>query len=269
MGRLLLECKNVTKSFNGRTFALNGIDLKVYEGDFLSILGESGSGKSTLLGLMGGMDTATSGSVIFQGSDLSALKEKELAALRRRELGFVFQFFNLAPYLTVKENILLPLYLDGKNVKKYEDTLDGLMKYLKIDENAGKLPSQLSGGEQQRVAIARGLIYEPKVIFLDEPTGNLDSKNSEEIMALLKQINEERGTTIIQVTHSEHNALYGNRIIRISDGKIVEERTLYRDGVDTGEELTAIVPEEENSVCEGNTESDSENIACENSGADN
>lgn len=226
MSNLLLECKNLTKNFNGTTNVLNGIDLRVYEGDFLSILGESGSGKSTLLSLMGGMDTATDGSVIFQGRNLSMLKEKDLAALRRSEVGFVFQFFNLAPYLTVKENILLPLFLDGKSIKKYETTLESLMKYLKIEGSANKLPSQLSGGEQQRVAIARGLIYEPKIIFLDEPTGNLDSKNSEEIMALLKQINEERGTTIIQVTHSEHNALYGNRIIRISDGKIIEERTL-------------------------------------------
>ena len=161
MSKLLLECNNLVKSFNGKDNVLNGIDLKVYEGDFISILGESGSGKSTLLGLLGGMDTATYGKVLFDGTDLGMLKEKELAALRRTKLGFVFQFFNLAPYLTVKENILLPLFLDGKSIKKYEDSLNDLMDYLKISQNANKMPAQLSGGEQQRVAIARGLIYNP------------------------------------------------------------------------------------------------------------
>ncbi len=228
-GKLLLECKDVYKSFDGKNDVLRGVNLKVYERDFVSILGESGSGKSTLLGLLGGMDVATKGQVVFEGVDLGTLKEKELALLRRTKLGFVFQFFNLAPYLTVEENVLLPIFLDGKPIKKYEKTLEEMLSYLKISEYKSKMPGQLSGGEQQRVAIARGLIYNPKIIFLDEPTGNLDSKNSEEIMALLRQINQERSTTIIQVTHSENNALYGNRIIRLSDGQITSESIVDRE----------------------------------------
>ena len=169
------------------------------------------------------MENATSGSVFFEDVNLCRLKEKELSKLRRTKLGFVFQFFNLAPYLTVKENILLPLMLDGKNTKKYEQKYDELTKYLSIDHLKDKLPRYLSGGEQQRVAIARGLIYEPKIIFLDEPTGNLDSRSADEIMVLLKKINEELKTTILQVTHSEQNASYGNRIIRINDGQLSEE----------------------------------------------
>ena len=255
MSKLLLECNNLVKSFNGKDNVLNGIDLKVYEGDFISILGESGSGKSTLLGLLGGMDTATYGKVLFDGTDLGMLKEKELAALRRTKLGFVFQFFNLAPYLTVKENILLPLFLDGKSIKKYEDSLNDLMDYLKISQNANKMPAQLSGGEQQRVAIARGLIYNPKVIFLDEPTGNLDSKNSEEIMLLLKQINNERGTTIIQVTHSESNALYGNRIVRIKDGKIIEENNIHYTRNMFSDEDKNLIEKTNAGFCDSNPES--------------
>lgn len=238
MEKMILECKNINKTFNGKDNALNGVSLKVYKGDFISILGESGSGKSTLLSILGGMDTPTSGSVVFEGIQLESLKEKQLALLRRTKLGFVFQFFNLAPYLTVRENILLPVILDGKNVKKYEKPLAEMMEYLKISEYANKMPTELSGGEQQRVAIARGLIYEPEIIFLDEPTGNLDSKNSEEIMTLLKQINDLRKTTIIQVTHSEHNALFGNRIIRIKDGLVVEEKTIGKDEENADEEKT-------------------------------
>ena len=172
---------------------------------------------------MGGMETATSGSVYFEGKDLCSMKENELAKLRRTKLGFVFQFFNLAPYLTVKENIVLPLLLDGKNTKKYEDKYRELTEYLSISDLKDKLPRYLSGGEQQRVAIARGLIYEPKIIFLDEPTGNLDSKSADEIMVLLKNINTDLNTTILQVTHSEVNASFGNRIVRIKDGRITEE----------------------------------------------
>jgi putative ABC transport system ATP-binding protein len=194
--------------------------------------------------------------VIFDGQELGALKENELARLRRTKLGFVFQFFNLAPYLTVKENILLPIILDNKSAKKYDGKLKELMDYLKLSDYADKLPSKISGGEQQRVAIARGLIYEPKIIFLDEPTGNLDSKNSEEIMELLRQINEERGTTIIQVTHSEQNARYGNRIVRINDGEIVSEETIAeRDYADSPDADTAVNTETEIDVNAGDGDS--------------
>ncbi len=224
MNNIVLKADNVTKKYdNASEPVLRSVTLTVYTGDFISILGASGSGKSTLLSILGGMENASSGSVFFEDVNICQLKEKELSKLRRTKLGFVFQFFNLAPYLTVKENILLPLMLDGKNVKKYERKYDELTKYLSIDHLKDKLPRYLSGGEQQRVAIARGLIYEPKIIFLDEPTGNLDSKSADEIMLLLKKINEELKTTILQVTHSEQNASFGNRIIRISDGQLSEE----------------------------------------------
>ena len=236
MSNVILEVKNIEKEFSEGNKVLDGISLKVLEGDFVSILGASGSGKSTLLSIMGGMESQTKGEMLFEGNELSTLKEKDLAKLRRTKVGFVFQFFNLAPYLTVKENILLPLILDGKNYKKYQKNLEELMDYLKISEYASQMPTKLSGGEQQRVAIARGLIYEPKIIFLDEPTGNLDSKNSEEIMLLLKKINKERKTTIIQVTHSEKNALYGNRIIRIQDGKILEDKIIESENFELEEE---------------------------------
>ena len=224
MDNIVLKAENVTKIYDNTSEpVLRSVSLTVFTGDFISILGASGSGKSTLLSILGGMENATSGSVFFEDVNLCRLKEKELSKLRRTKLGFVFQFFNLAPYLTVKENILLPLMLDGKNTKKYEQKYDELTKYLSIDNLKDKLPRYLSGGEQQRVAIARGLIYEPKIIFLDEPTGNLDSRSADEIMVLLKKINEELKTTILQVTHSEQNASYGNRIIRINDGQLSEE----------------------------------------------
>jgi putative ABC transport system ATP-binding protein len=222
---IILEAKNLIKSFNGIRKVLDGINISVEKGDFISILGASGNGKSTLLTILGGMDRPDAGEVFLNGVDLCALKEKELAKLRRTQIGFVFQFFNLAPYLSVEENILLPAFFDGKGKKNYEEKLNYLLDYLKIADLRNKMPSKLSGGEQQRVAIARGLIYEPDIIFLDEPTGNLDSKSAEEIMELLKKINSETGTTIIQVTHSRQNASYGNRIVYIKDGSIEEANT--------------------------------------------
>lgn len=220
---VILTAKGVFKSFSKDIKVLNGVDLIVNKGDFLSILGASGSGKSTLLTILGGMDRADKGEVIFDGMDLNTLKENNLAKLRRTKLGFVFQFFNLAPYLTAEENILLPIIMDGKSIKEYKQKLLELSEYLKITHLLSKMPSKLSGGEQQRVAIARGLIYQPDIIFLDEPTGNLDSKSAEEIMELLSRINKEKNTTIIQVTHSRQNAAYGNRIAIMKDGFIVEE----------------------------------------------
>lgn len=225
----ILTAENVRKSFDGKTEVLKGVSLAVNKGDFISILGASGSGKSTLLTILGGMDSASEGRVIFEDRELNALKEKELAALRRTKVGFVFQFFNLAPYLTVEENIYLPLILDGRNVKNYRDKFDFLIKYLKIEEIVKKMPAELSGGEQQRTAIARALIYEPDIIFLDEPTGNLDSASAEEIMKLLQNVNKELKTTVLQVTHSEKNSAFGNRLIRISDGLITEDSLIERE----------------------------------------
>ena len=219
----LIRTEDITKSYIQENQVLKGINLEIQEGEFVSILGESGSGKTTLLSILGGMETPTTGKVFFKDLELSNLKEKELAKLRRTEIGFVFQFFNLAPYLNVEENIFLPLVLDGKNKKVYMERFNSLVETLQIKDILDKFPSNISGGEQQRVAICKSLIYSPELILLDEPTGNLDSKNANEIMVLLRDINETQGTTIIQVTHSEQNAQFGDRIIRILDGQIIED----------------------------------------------
>ncbi|MDD4316499.1 MAG: ABC transporter ATP-binding protein [Clostridia bacterium] len=218
----IISAENISKNFNNGPWVLDNISLEIQKGDFVSIVGASGSGKSTLLTILGGMDLPTQGKVFIDDEDITVLKESRLAKLRRTKIGFVFQFFNLAPYLTVEENIILPVILNGGKKKDYTKRLDYLLDYLGIAQYRHKMPSKLSGGEQQRVAIARGLIFEPEVIFLDEPTGNLDSKSSQNIMELLAKINAELGTTILQVTHSGKNAQYGNKIITIQDGKIIE-----------------------------------------------
>lgn len=217
----LLQAKNVTKYF-GENCVLNDVSIDIEKGSFVSIIGASGSGKSTLLTILGGIDKPTQGTVTLDGEEISAMSEKQLAILRRSKLGFVFQFFNLAPYLTAEENVLLPIMLSGKVTEEHRARAKELMEYLGVEEQKDKLPQKMSGGEQQRVAIARGLIINPELILLDEPTGNLDSRNSAEIMNLLKRINEEMGTTIVQVTHSDLNAQYGDRIIAIKDGKILD-----------------------------------------------
>ena len=216
----ILKAVGVIKDF-GENRVLNGVDLDIEKGDFVSIVGSSGSGKSTLLTILGGIDKPTSGAVYLDGENISCMSEKQLAVLRRTKVGFVFQFFNLAPYLTVEENVLLPIMLGGKITAEHRRKASELMDYLGISGYKDKLPSKISGGEQQRVAIARGLIFDPEVILLDEPTGNLDSRNSLEIMKLLRKINEEMKTTIVQVTHSEFNAGFGNVTITIKDGKII------------------------------------------------
>lgn len=219
----IISAQNISKSFNNDIWVLDNVSLEIQKSDFVSIVGASGSGKSTLLTILGGMDMPTKGKVFIDGEDITILKESRLAQLRRTKIGFVFQFFNLAPYLTVEENIILPVVLNGEKKKSYVERLDYLLDYLGISVYRSKMPSKLSGGEQQRVAIARGLIFQPEVIFLDEPTGNLDSKSAQNIMELLKKINQEMGTTILQVTHSSKNAEYGNKIILIKDGKIIEQ----------------------------------------------
>lgn len=252
---VILQTTDVKKTFGGKFEALKGVSLTVEKGDFISILGASGSGKSTLLTIFGGMDRADGGTVVFDGMDIGKLKEKELGKLRRTKVGFVFQFFNLAPYLTVEENIYLPLNLDGKNTKDYREKFEFLIKYLKIEKLVKKLPAELSGGEQQRTAIARALIYEPEIIFLDEPTGNLDSASAEEIMLLLKSVNKEMGTTVVQVTHSEKNAAFGNRIIRIKDGLIASEEAVGMENENETEENAT------NACEETEEESETENKA--------
>lgn len=208
---------------------LNNLNFSVYEEDFLSIMGPSGCGKSTLLYLIGGLDAPSSGQIKFIGQDLTQMKEKEKSKMRRQDMGFVFQFYNLVPNLTVEDNILLPILLDKRNLKKYEKKLNEILDIIELTHKRKQTPRELSGGQQQRVAIARALVFEPKIILADEPIGNLDSKTGTEIMMLFKSINKEFGTTIVQVTHSQESALYGNRTIHLKDGIIVSEDIYTED----------------------------------------
>ena len=219
----IIQASGVTHTYNGHDIILDNVDLSVEKGEFLSILGASGSGKTTLLSIRGGIERPTGGQVLVDGENIAAASEKRRAILRRTKIGFVFQFFNLAPYLNVEQNILVPVLLNGKGKRSVEKELDDLLSFVGLSDKRTAMPGKLSGGEQQRVAIARGLIFRPEIILLDEPTGNLDSVNSEGIMRLLSEINAEFGTTVIQVTHNEHNAGYGSRTIRIKDGKILDD----------------------------------------------
>ena len=201
---------------------LKAINLSINKGEFITIMGPSGSGKSTLLYLIGGLDTPTSGKILINGKDISALSDKDQSVMRRRDIGFVFQFYNLVPNLTVEENIMLPILLDGLQIKNYQDKLDEILDIVELSDRKAHTPKELSGGQQQRVAIARALINEPDIILADEPTGNLDSKTSEEVMKLLQRINIEKQKTILQVSHSLETANYGNRIIKVKDGTVWE-----------------------------------------------
>jgi putative ABC transport system ATP-binding protein len=201
---------------------LKEINLTVNRGEFVSIMGPSGSGKSTLLYLIGGLDQPTSGSIKIKGRELAAMKDREESVLRRRELGFIFQFYNLVPNLNVEENIMLPLLLDGKRLKAESARLERVLADVGLTDRRRHTPRELSGGQQQRVAIARALVNEPDIILADEPIGNLDSKTGKEIMELLRRINRDYGKTIVQVTHSQEAAGYGERIIHVRDGKVWE-----------------------------------------------
>lgn len=220
----ILEIKNLCKTYGkGETAvkALDNVSFSVEKGEFVAIIGPSGSGKSTLLHILGGVDTPTSGSVVIDGTDISRLDETALAIFRRRQIGLIYQFYNLIPILTVEENMTLPLLLDGKKpdkavIKELSETL-GLSKRMTF------LPNQLSGGQQQRVSIGRALINNPALMLADEPTGNLDSRNSHEIIALLRRFNREHGQTVIIITHDESIALSADRTIAIVDGKIVKD----------------------------------------------
>lgn len=258
----VLRTEKVCKSF-GEQQVLHEVDLEIYKGDFVSIVGSSGSGKSTLLTILGGIDRPTSGKVYLGDECISSAGEKQLAVLRRTKIGFVFQFFNLAPYLTAEENVLLPIMLSGRVTAEQRKKAADLMEYLGIADCAKKLPGKMSGGEQQRVAIARGLVFDPEVILLDEPTGNLDSKSSLEIMRLLKRINSEMSATIVQVTHSEFNAAFGNRIIAIKDGKInaLEVSDLGTDSCfSTGKGVAAVADPAPERTAENTAENTVENI---------
>ena len=213
----------VFKNDESEVKVLNNINLNIEKGEFVSLMGASGSGKSTLLYLIGGLDKPTNGKVCINEKDINKLKEKDMAKLRRKDIGFVFQFYNLVQNLTVEENIMLPVIMDGKKVKDYKDRLEMILKIVGLENKRKALPNQLSGGQQQRVSIARAIILNPSIILADEPIGNLDSKSGKEVMKLFKEINEKEKITILQVTHSEEAAKYGNRIIKLKDGNIIEE----------------------------------------------
>jgi len=200
---------------------LKNVSFEINKGEFVSLMGASGSGKSTLLYLIGGLDKPTDGKVYINGKDISTLKEKDMAKLRRKDIGFVFQFYNLVQNLTVEENIMLPVVMDGKKEKDYKERLDKILDIIGLKNKRNNLPNELSGGQQQRVSIARAIILSPTILLADEPIGNLDSKAGEEVMKLFKEINEKEGITILQVTHSSDAAKYGNRLINLKDGKIV------------------------------------------------
>jgi len=218
----ILETKDLKKIYGSgeaAVHALDGVDLQVQNGEFVAIVGTSGSGKSTLLHMLGGLDRPTTGSVSVDGKEIFSLKDEELTIFRRRKIGFVFQNYNLVPVLNVYENIVLPIQLDGKEPDA--EYVDRIIKTLGLEPKLQNLPNNLSGGQQQRVAIARALASKPAIILADEPTGNLDSKTSQDVLGLLKVTGEKFSQTIVMITHNEELAQLADRIIRIEDGKIV------------------------------------------------
>ena len=218
---MILEAKAIKKEFeNGevKTLVLKGIDFKVEDGEFVAVVGESGSGKSTRLYILAGIEKPTEGEVVLLGKNLAETDDKTLAEMRRKEFSFVYQFDNLVGTLTVYENIILPLVLDKKKESEYRAHAEDVAKYLGIGDCLKKFPSQLSGGEQQRVALARALVTNPKVIFLDEPTGSLDKERGKQVMELLKTINQEKGVALVMITHSQAHAEYASRIVKMEDG---------------------------------------------------
>ncbi len=220
----ILKIENLTKIYGKGTtkvVALDNVSFSVEKGEFVAIVGASGSGKSTLLHILGGVDRPTSGKVFIDGKDIFNFNDDKLAIFRRRQVGLIYQFYNLIPILNIEENITLPLSLDNREVSK--DTLDDLLMLLGLQNRRNHLPNELSGGQQQRTSIGRALITNPTIILADEPTGNLDSKSSDEIVALLKKSNKELKQTIIMITHNMEIAKEADRIIRIEDGKIALE----------------------------------------------
>ncbi|MBR3004938.1 MAG: ABC transporter ATP-binding protein [Lachnospiraceae bacterium] len=225
----ILKVENLTKIYgSGENIvkALDDVSFTVEKGEFLAIIGPSGSGKSTLLHILGGVDTPTSGKVWMNGQDVYAQNEDQLAIFRRRQVGLIYQFYNLIPVLNVVENITLPVLLDGREVN--QERLSELLTILNLTDREQNLPNQLSGGQQQRVSIGRALMNAPAVVLADEPTGNLDTKNSQEIIELLKVSNQKYGQTLIVITHDESIALQADRIIAIEDGRIVRDERIRR-----------------------------------------
>lgn len=225
----ILKVENLCKSYGaGDTMvrALDNVSFSVEKGEFVAIVGPSGSGKSTLLHLLGGVDRPDSGKVYIDGTDIYGLNETNLAIFRRRQVGLIYQFYNLIPVLNVEENITLPMLLDGK--KPDAERLERVLEVLQLSNRKSHLPNQLSGGQQQRVSIGRAIINNPSIVLADEPTGNLDSKNSEEIIELLKDSNRRYNQTLIVITHDESIALQADRVIAIEDGKIARDEVIKR-----------------------------------------
>ena len=225
----ILRVENLTKVYGkgeNEVRALDGVSFSVEKGEFVAVIGPSGSGKSTLLHILGGVDRPTSGRVLMDGKDVYAQNEEQLAIFRRRQVGLIYQFYNLIPVLNVTENITLPVLMDGQKVNR--DRLKELITTLKLDGRENHLPNQLSGGQQQRVSIGRALMNAPAVVLADEPTGNLDSKSSREIVELLKVSNEKYGQTLLVITHDENIALQADRILSIEDGKITRDEVIRR-----------------------------------------
>lgn len=225
----ILKVENLTKVYGkgeNEVRALNGVSFSVEKGDFVAIIGPSGSGKSTLLHTLGGVYRPTGGKVLVNGQDVYSRNDEQIAVFRRREVGLIYQFYNLIPVLNVEENMSLPVLLDGRNVNR--DRLRELIRELDLVGREKHLPNQLSGGQQQRVSIGRALMNSPSIVLADEPTGNLDSKNSHEIVELLKRMNREYNQTLIMITHDESIALQARRIIAIEDGKIVRDEVISK-----------------------------------------
>jgi putative ABC transport system ATP-binding protein len=226
---LAVEAQGLTRVFGekaNRVEALRGIDLSVKPGEFLAIMGPSGSGKSTLLHLLGGLDEPTSGSVRVDGQELGAMSDDEITQLRRRHIGFVFQAFNLLDVLTAAENVALPLTIDGMSEREANARARAVLERVGIDKRGDHYPTELAGGEQQRVALARSLATDPVLLLADEPTGNLDSRNSEQIIALLRKLVDDDGQTVVMVTHDPGYAAMADRLITLRDGRIEDEQTL-------------------------------------------
>ncbi len=225
----ILRCEHLSKTYGkhqNQVHALNDLSFSVKKGQFVAIVGTSGSGKSTLLHLLGGVDRPTSGKIWIEDTDIASLNETQLSVFRRRKVGLIYQFYNLIPTLDIRQNILLPLLLD--NQKPDENELNELARILGLSDLLSRLPNQLSGGQQQRAAIGRALIYHPAILLADEPTGNLDRKNSEEILNLLKISNRHYRQTVLLITHDERLALEADRIITIEDGKILSDEVVKR-----------------------------------------
>ena len=217
----MLQANQLHKRY-GEQIILSGVDLKVTDGEFLSIMGESGSGKSTLLSILAGNLRPDAGSVTLDGRELTSMRERELAKLRRTALGFVYQSLNLVPTLNAADNILLPLVLDRADLGVGRERMKNFADTLRITHLLGAFPKTMSGGERQRVAIARAMVHEPSVLMLDEPTGSLDARSTEEVMELLRELNQTHGVTVIQVTHSILTASYGTRTVTLTDGRLTE-----------------------------------------------